>query len=156
MAPCILILALVYSLQMPDSTFDIMAWIFVCPGLIGSVLCRGLTPQQHAAALERQNQQNTAAVPAEGEEYAQLASIEDTNDIEAQSENVQLMLGRVDPGTAALAETVADPPPYDEEEPKNSGDDVHTKMTTLKRLLDDGLITAAEFQQKKDAMMGAL
>jgi len=112
MAPCILILALVYSLQMPDSTFDIMFWIFICPCIIGSALCRGLTPQQHAAALERQNQQNTAAVPAEGEEYAQLASIEDTNDIEAQSENVQLMLGRVDPGTAA--ETVADPPPYDD------------------------------------------
>ena len=82
--PCIMILALVYSLQIPDSTFNILFWIFICPAILGCLLCKGLTPEQRAAALVRQQQNAAALQPTRGDEYNQLTSEVDRNDSEAQ------------------------------------------------------------------------
>ena len=69
----------------------------------------------------------------------------------------ELMLARMQPTIAAEPPPYAMPPPTSIHFPSQMEDgDLHTKLSILQRLLDDGLVTAEEHNTKKAALIDAL
>lgn len=97
-APCTMSLALVYTMAITDSTFDILMWIFICPCIIGCALFRDPSPNQV------DQQENPTSGP-----YAPLPDEQGSGETEGQNKQVQVMLEQAQPTTAVPMNS---PPPY--------------------------------------------